>query len=149
MVVLMCGRLYRSPVRVSNKNRLLGGIAVVLLVHVSCARQPVRHPGAEGKEIGHEEGIASWYGRRFRGRKTASGRRFNPKELTAAHRTLPFGTKVKVTNLENDKDVEVTINDRGPFVRNRIIDLSQAAAHRIGMSGAGVARVRIEVLDGD
>lgn len=92
-------------------------------------------------------GKASWYGGKFHGRKTASGERFDKRALTAAHRTLPFGTKVRVTNLGNDKSVVVRITDRGPFGRReRIIDLSEAAAEVIGMKRAGVVRIRLEVL---
>ncbi len=94
----------------------------------------------------HEEGLASWYGGKFHGRKTASGERFNKNAMTAAHRALPFGTKVKVTNLENGKSVVVRINDRGPWVNGRIIDLSEAAARKIDMISAGVVKVRVEVL---
>ncbi|MBI2346823.1 MAG: septal ring lytic transglycosylase RlpA family protein, partial [Deltaproteobacteria bacterium] len=100
----------------------------------------------ETKEY-REEGVASWYGPRFKGRRTASGTRYNPKALTAAHRTLPFGTRVRVRNLANDRSVDVTINDRGPFIRRRVIDLSQAAAKAIGMIGTGVAHVVIEAVD--
>lgn len=93
-----------------------------------------------------EEGMASWYGKRFHGRKTANGERFNMNALTAAHRTLPFGTMVKVTNLGNKKTVTVRINDRGPWVKNRIIDLSYAAAKQIGMIEKGCVKVRIETV---
>lgn len=93
-----------------------------------------------------EEGYASWYGGKFQGRLTANGETFDTYKLTAAHRTLPFHTIVKVTNLKNGKSVEVRINDRGPFVRGRIIDLSKAAAEEIDMTGDGVARVRLEVV---
>ncbi|MBN1355204.1 septal ring lytic transglycosylase RlpA family protein [bacterium] len=92
-------------------------------------------------------GTASWYGKEFHGRKTASGERFNMYDLTAAHRTLPFGTKVRVTNLDNNRSVVVTINDRGPFVKNRIIDLSYGAARKLGFVKQGLARVRIQLLD--
>ena len=95
---------------------------------------------------GGEEGLASWYGGKFQGRKTASGERFDTNKLTAAHKTLPFNTVVKVTNSENDRTVEVRINDRGPFVQGRIIDLSRAAAEALGMTGRGVARVSLELL---
>jgi rare lipoprotein A len=88
-----------------------------------------------------QSGMASYY---WEGQMTASGARFNPQALTAAHRTLPFGTKVRVTNKRNGKSVVVTINDRGPFIRGRIIDLSSAAAGVIGMKGAGVASVTVE-----
>jgi rare lipoprotein A (peptidoglycan hydrolase) len=92
-------------------------------------------------------GRASYYGRRFAGRLTASGERFDPTELTAAHRTLPFGTRLRVTNAQNGRSVEVRVNDRGPYHRGRNLDLSYASARAIGMVGAGVASVRIEVLD--
>jgi rare lipoprotein A len=89
---------------------------------------------------------ASWYGPGFHGRRTANGERFDQDALTAAHKTLPFGTKVRVTNAANGKSVVVRINDRGPFVRGREIDLSKGAARAVGMLGAGTAQVRIEVL---
>lgn len=94
------------------------------------------------------EGVASWYGPGFHGRRTASGKRFNTHKLTAAHRTLPFGTKVLVTNLANDKTVELEINDRGPAKStNRLIDLSKAAAKELGFASAGTTKVRVEVIE--
>jgi len=96
-----------------------------------------------------EEGLASWYGGKFQGRRTASGEIFDTHLLTAAHRSLPFGTRVRVTSLENGRSVEVRINDRGPFVAGRVIDLSLAAARAIGLAGRGVAAVRLEVLGPD
>ena len=92
-----------------------------------------------------ETGYASWYGGKFQGRRTASGEIFDTSQLTAAHKTLPFGSLVKVTNLKNGETVEVKINDRGPFVEGRIIDLSMAAAQAIHLLGDGVGRVTIEV----
>jgi rare lipoprotein A (peptidoglycan hydrolase) len=89
-------------------------------------------------------GRASWYGPGFRGRKTASGEIFDDSKFTAAHKTLPLGTIAKVTNLSNGKSVKVEINDRGPYVDGRIIDLSHAAAHALGMVDRGVAHVEIE-----
>jgi rare lipoprotein A len=94
-----------------------------------------------------QSGIASWYGPGFQGRKTASGERFNTHDMTAAHKTLSFGSLVKVTNQENGKSVVVKINDRGPFIRGRIIDLSHAAKEELGMGG--LADVIIEVIDPD
>jgi rare lipoprotein A len=91
-----------------------------------------------------ESGIASWYGPGFHGKRTASGERFNTNELTAAHKTLPFGTRVRVKSLTNGKEVVVRINDRGPFVKGRIIDLSQAAAQALGLSG--IKQVTLERL---
>ncbi|PZD71560.1 Endolytic peptidoglycan transglycosylase RlpA [Acaryochloris thomasi RCC1774] len=91
-------------------------------------------------------GQASWYGGYFHGRKTASGERYNQNALTAAHKTLRFGTRVRVTNLNNGRSVVVRINDRGPFVRGRIIDMSRKGAQAIGLTGSGVAPVRVDVL---
>ena len=91
-----------------------------------------------------QSGKASYYAKKFNGRRTASGQKFRSYKRTAAHNTLPFGTKVKVTNLRNGRTVKVRINDRGPFVAGRIIDLSRKAARRIGMLDEGVASVKIE-----
>ncbi len=94
-----------------------------------------------------ETGVASWYGKKFHGRKTASGERYNQNKMTAAHRTLPFGTRVRVKNRDNGKSVVVTINDRGPFKKGRVIDVSRAAAKNLDMIGSGTARVSITALD--
>lgn len=106
-------------------------------------------PQAEGAPAGKaatpQVGTASWYGPGFHGQETASGVPFDPHALTAAHRTLPLGTQATVTNLETGASVKVEINDRGPYVRGRHIDLSQAAARRIGLTKKGIARVKIEV----
>lgn len=93
-----------------------------------------------------EHGIASYYAMKFQFRKTASGERFNQLALSAAHKTLPLGTKVRVTNLENNRSVTVRINDRGPFIDGRIIDLSRYAFSRIGDTKRGLLNVRIEVI---
>lgn len=99
------------------------------------------------KYIGTKQsGLASWYGGRFNGRKTSDGSRFNKEEFTAAHKTLPFGTLVRVKNLHNGRTCVVKINDRGPFVHNRIIDLSKASASEIGVLSRGIAKVQIEVI---
>ena len=92
-------------------------------------------------------GTASWYGPGFHGKKTASGERFDQNKLTAAHRSLPLDTVVKVTNLDNGKAVKVSINDRGPYSGKRVIDLSRAAARKLDMTDDGTARVRIEVAE--
>lgn len=92
------------------------------------------------------EGVASWYGHPYHGRRTTKGEVYNMNDLTAAHRTLPFDTLVQVHNLENGKEVQVRINDRGPFVKDRIIDLSFAAAKKIEMVGPGTSRVRLDIL---
>lgn len=92
------------------------------------------------------KGTASWYGDRFHGNPTASGERFNQNALTAAHPSLPFGTKVKVTNLRTKKSVVVRINDRGPYAKGRIIDVSKQAAKEIGLHSAGLAPVQVQVI---
>ena len=93
-----------------------------------------------------QEGVASWYGRKFHGKKTSSGEIYNMYDETAAHKTLPFGTRVRVENLSNQKEVVVRIMDRGPFVKQRIIDLSYVAAKKTGLVGPGTARVRLTAL---
>jgi rare lipoprotein A len=111
------------------------------------ATKPSAPPsGAPSGEPGAQTGVASFYSEFHDGRRTASGETFDMEELTAAHRTLPFGTRVKVTNLDNGRSVVVRINDRGPFVKKRIIDVSHAAAQQLKMIHRGTARVRLEVL---
>lgn len=95
---------------------------------------------------GEMEGIASWYGEDFNGRLTASGEVFDMYAMTAAHKTLPLGTVVKVTDMDNGKTVEVKVNDRGPYVKGRIIDLSKGAARVLDIKGTGTARVKLEVV---
>ncbi len=94
-----------------------------------------------------ETGVASWYGPGFHGKTTSNGERYNQNAMTAAHKLLPFGTRLRVVNLENGRTTEVRVNDRGPFVDSRIIDLSRAAAKDLGMLGKGTARVRIVSLE--
>jgi len=101
---------------------------------------------AEPKAPSQASGLASYYADKLQGRKTASGERFDQNARTAAHRTLPFGTKVKVTNTKNGKSVTVRINDRGPFVKGRIIDLSRSAFARIGNPASGLIPVRVEIV---
>ena len=91
-------------------------------------------------------GVVSWYGGKFHGRKTASGEKYDKDELTAAHKSLPFGTKVKVTNIRNGKSVVVEINDRGPYAKSRVLDLSQAAFSEIGHTNTGVMQVEYEIM---
>lgn len=120
----------------------------LLLLAAGCASTGDRAPERRtrpGKKV--ERGLASWYGEEFHGRPTASGEIFDMNRPSAAHRTLPFGTLVRVTNLDNGRIAEVRINDRGPFVRGRILDLSKAAAARLDMVTAGVARIELRVLD--
>jgi rare lipoprotein A len=118
-------------------------LGVTALLATACASSaPPAGPVATGYR---EEGLASWYGEPYHGRQTASGPRYDMNEMTAAHRTLPFGTLARVTNLENGKRATVLVNDRGPFVDGRIIDLSRAAAEALDSIVPGVVRVRVEV----
>jgi rare lipoprotein A len=114
------------------------GLGLALLA--GCAHQ-VRPSDREWS--GPQEGVASFYGRGFANRPTANGERFDPTQMTAAHRTLPFNTCVQVKNLENGSTVRVRINDRGPYAHQRLIDLSEAAARKLGMLQEGVAHVRL------
>jgi rare lipoprotein A len=98
----------------------------------------------QGQAVVEQTGEASWYGKFHHGRKTANGERFDQNKLTAAHPTLPLGTEAKVTNLENGKSVDVIINDRGPYVKGRDIDLSKAAAQQLGVTADGAAPVKID-----
>jgi rare lipoprotein A len=115
--------------------------AILLLALAACAHAPRR--GGEGAIA---EGLASYYGGSFRGRLTASGERFDPDAFTAAHRTLPFGTCLDVEDLASGRSVRVRVNDRGPFVEGRILDLSYAAAKKIDVWQPGVADVKVEVM---
>jgi rare lipoprotein A len=123
--------------------RLAAALILVALA-AGCARTH-KAPPPEPRAL--QTGKASWYGDAHHGRKTASGETFDMNALTAAHRTLPLGTRVLVTNLANGRSIEVRINDRGPMVSDRIIDLSFAAARALGGVGAGVFRVRIAVVE--
>lgn len=120
---------------------ILSSAIVVLLT--CCTRIELPSP------VRIQTGTASWYGQKFHGRTTSNQEIFNMHELTAAHPTLPFNTYVMVTNLNNGKAVVVRINDRGPFIKNRIIDLSYAAAKLLDMTSSGVAPVKLEILDKD
>lgn len=116
-------------------------VAALLLVAACASPQPIWG--------GYDRtGMASWYGITFHGRTTANGQRYNMYAATAAHRSLRFGTKVRVTNLANGRSTVLTINDRGPFVKGRIIDVSWAAARELGFLESGVARVRIQEVRG-
>jgi rare lipoprotein A len=107
--------------------------------------QPESVAADTGRAIGG--GVASYYGNELAGHRTASGERFDPGQLTAAHRTLPLGTKLRVTNPANGKSVVVRVNDRGPFARGRVLDLSKSAASQIGLVARGSGRVELAVLD--
>jgi rare lipoprotein A (peptidoglycan hydrolase) len=120
-------------------------MCAIVCMLASCAPYQARKRG----QLYKADGLASWYGPGFNGRRTSSGERYNQREMTAAHKTLPFGSAVKVTNVENGKSCVVRINDRGPFVRGRVIDLSKAAALKLDMVGAGTARVKLATLGAD
>ena len=109
-------------------------------------KAPSPHVNDVGKNTNTKVGQASWYGRQFHGRKTASGERYNMNGLTAAHRYLPFGTKLKVTCKQTGKSVIVRVNDRGPFHGNRVLDLSKGAAQQLGLTQRGVGSVKIEKI---
>lgn len=119
--------------------RLLGCLVLFSFL-AGCASHAIDPRGYD------QTGTASYYGARHHGKRTASGEAFNQHGMTAAHRELPFGTRVKVTNLNNDKSVVVRINDRGPHTRGRLIDLSRAAAQQLGMIRSGTAKVRVQAL---
>ncbi|RJO67490.1 MAG: septal ring lytic transglycosylase RlpA family protein [Myxococcales bacterium] len=107
----------------------------------------VQKPDGMGPAFGESfEGVASWYGRDFHGRPTASGKIYNMNAYTAAHRTLPFGTVLRVTNLANGRSLDVTVNDRGPFVGDRVLDLSYGAAKELGYVGSGTTNVRAQIV---
>ncbi len=122
----------------------------LFLMLSACAGEPGHANGGTNgqahKAVGEAVGVASWYGGTFHGRTTASGEPYDMHAMTAAHPSLPFGTKVRVTNLENGRSVVLRINDRGPFAKRRIIDVSRHAAEHLGFLGAGVARVRVQVI---
>ncbi|MDK2761100.1 MAG: septal ring lytic transglycosylase RlpA family protein [Sphingopyxis sp.] len=136
--------------------RAFSAMLMPILLTVSAAAQEVEvaeNPiaqivdGIDETEI--DGGMASYYGNELAGNRTASGERFDPGQMTAAHRSLPFGSMVRVTNMSTGDSVVVRINDRGPFSRGRVIDVSQAAAREIGMHRSGTARVTLAVLEND
>jgi rare lipoprotein A len=139
------GNVAEDTLQVANRlRRLLGGFEPI--TEIQGRPEPVR-PAPEVLAVrSTSSGLASWYGPGFHGRRSASGEVFNQNAMTAAHRTLPFGTQVRVTNLSNGEQVTVRINDRGPFSGGRVIDLSAGAAREIGLTNAGVGQVRLEVL---
>ena len=136
--------------------RGLGPAVALVALLAACTHAPTRPapgerppaPTVRPSERG-EEGLASFYGRRFHGRRTASGDRYDMHALTCAHPTAPFGTRLRVTDLESGRSVVVTVTDRGPFKRGRVVDLSLAAARKLGILERGVARVRVERLPDD
>lgn len=123
--------------------RYVAALALPLLLAMPVGATDTSDQG-EAKQVG--SGMASYYGNEFAGKRTASGEKFDPNGLTAAHRTLAFGSKLRVTNLSNGKDVIVRVNDRGPWGRGRVIDISLGAAKQIGMHRSGTAKVSIHLL---
>jgi rare lipoprotein A len=121
--------------------------SIVTILMLGCGKKAqVRAPSVASIPGTVQVGTASWYGRPYHGRQAASGEIYDMEKMTAAHRTLPFGTRVRVQNLENGKIVDLRIIDRGPFVKDRIIDVSHAAAQALAMVGSGTAKVRVEVV---
>ncbi|KZN14141.1 septal ring lytic transglycosylase RlpA family protein [Marinomonas sp. TW1] len=118
-------------------------LSSTVLLLSACSSGPISHKNTAGFS---EEGGASYYADKYHGRTTASGEPFNQNAMTAAHKRLPFGTQVRVTNLDNEKSVIVRVNDRGPFVRGRVIDLSKTAFQRIANTRAGVVDVKVTVM---
>jgi rare lipoprotein A len=164
---------WRARADISKAVAILGNLALAMVIGGCAARHEATNPPATTPEPAAqpanppprpaisrpappaagpgeytEEGVASWYGPPFNGRRTSDGEIYDMYRLTAAHRTLPFNAVVRVTNLSNGKQVNVRINDRGPFVANRVIDLSYSAAEAIGMVGPGTAEVRLDVVGG-
>ena len=139
--------VFRRPIHAGFALIALAAMFVTMLL-AGCSHRPahVNTPLAPARLGTTETGVASWYGFPYHGRRAASGEVYDMVQLTAAHRTLPFQTWVEVTNLSNGKQVDVRINDRGPFVKGRIVDLSQAAARNIDMLRAGTTRVRLKVI---
>jgi rare lipoprotein A len=137
-----------KPLKISTVVRgliVLCLFSTLLVTPLQSSAKTRHHHAASAQKS--QIGIASFYGKKFHGRNTANGEVFNNNALTAAHLTLPFGSKVKVTCLRNGKSVIVRINDRGPHVRGRMIDLSYAAAKKIGLVKLGTAKVKLEVLN--
>lgn len=138
----------RSAMKLDYNRWLFGVAGCCILLASACSVPQSRVVVPRGIQPPvNQTGVASWYGPGFHGKATASGEIYNQNDLTAAHQTLPLGTRVMVTNLENTRSTEVLVNDRGPFAKERIIDLSLAAAQAIDMVGPGTALVRIDVLE--
>lgn len=133
----------RLPTDASDMQHRVLLVLMTLLLATGCASSG-RRLSSHGTTL--EIGEASYYSDEFHGQRTASGERYRDRESTAAHRTLPFGTRVRVTNMENGRSVVVRITDRGPFRRGRVIDVSKRAARELGFLSQGTAKVRLEVL---
>jgi len=135
---------WQRDIGMNNAPYRLTVVVIALLISACSSFQP----GAESGSVGYTEtGKASFYATKHQNKKTASGERYKHELKTAAHRILPFGTKIKVTNLANDKSVVVKINDRGPYVKGRIVDLSRSAFSSIANTASGVISVKLEVVE--
>jgi peptidoglycan lytic transglycosylase len=132
---------------VNARTRFMVGVAVAIPLLAGCHAAPI--PKGEVERPAVETGYASYYGDEFEGRRTASGEPYEHDELTAAHRTLPFGTKIRVTHVASGRSVTCRVNDRGPHRKGRIVDLSRRAAEELGMIREGVCKVTLEVLEKD
>ena len=133
--------------RILKLKGILAAALVLPALLQACSSSP--SVGTDAPAVGaaySQVGMASWYGGKFHGRKTAGGQRYDMHAMTAAHKTLPFGTRVRVTNLANRRSVVLTINDRGPFVKGRVVDVSKRAAEVLRFKHQGTAQVRLEVL---
>jgi rare lipoprotein A len=130
------------PGRLCWRHCLIVACAMIMIFLSACS-----HRASVAIPSKYQTGQASWYGEKFNNSRTASGEKFNMNKLTAAHPTLPFNTVVRVENLKNGRTVKVRINDRGPFIKGRIIDLSREAAEKLDMIREGVVPVRIEILE--
>lgn len=140
--------LQPSRARFTHRSKALAALLAALLLSSACTKRKRTASAPFMPAPGWTEtGVASWYGNPYHGRQAANGEIYDMEALTAAHRTLPFGAILAVTNLTNHKDVQVRVTDRGPFVGGRIIDLSRAAARAIEMIGPGTARVRIRLVE--
>lgn len=147
VITAITGLMSSGPVQadeIAAGDRVESLTAVVATLDESIRIDPVAAEEKVYKAIG--QGIASYYGHELAGNRTANGERFNPNGLTAAHRTLPLGTRLRVTNVANGRSVIVRVNDRGPFVGKRLIDVSLGAAREIQMIRSGTARVRLEIV---
>ena len=134
-----------SSETVTMRMRLIALLAA--LAFTACASSAEEtHPSGTQTAVYSQVGVASWYGGKFHGRKTANGETYDQNRMTAAHRTLPFGTRVEVTNLRNGRSVVVRINDRGPFIKGRIIDVSRRAAGKLGFRNQGITKVRVRAI---
>jgi rare lipoprotein A len=142
-----------DTIRRSRRYALVASAAILALLGITGSTAGTAQQSAPKKQTSEHQwfqlGRASWYGRLFQGHATANGESFDMNDLTCAHRSLPMGSFVRVTNLSNNKTVVVRVNDRGPITRSRVIDLSYAAAQFLGFGGNGTARVRLELTDED